>query len=119
LAEGAVVFKWEPVKGASQYRLQVANSRRVVLFEAQTSSTELALPQARLSPGERLVWQVEAVAPGGNARSRWQEVVIASAEARALAAEIDTGLHMPSPAERNLREVLLLQRMMTEKTDPW
>jgi hypothetical protein len=93
--------------------------RRDVVFEGRTPAAEVTLPSdIRLAAGERLMWQVDAVLSSGQKRSRWQEFVIATPEARALAARIDHELASPSAAERNLREVLLLQNMGPDKLEP-
>ncbi len=116
LADDALMFRWEPVRGVREYRFRLANARREVLLEERTESDQLALPpQTRLTAGERLFWQVEAITPSAQWRSRWQEFVIATPEVRGLAARLDQELPSPSAAERNLREVLLLQQMGTDK----
>lgn len=119
LAEDALVFRWGPVEGARDYRFRLADMRRDVVFEGRTPAAEVTLPSdIRLAAGERLMWQVDAVLSSGQKRSRWQEFVIATPEARALAARIDHELASPSAAERNLREVLLLQNMGPDKLEP-
>lgn len=119
LSADALTFSWEPVRGVREYRFRVANSRRVVLFEQRTETEQLALPaEAHLAAGERLFWQVEAVAPTAQWRSRWQEFAIATPAARSLATRLDQELPSSSAAERNLREVLLLQQMETDNPAP-
>jgi hypothetical protein len=114
IPEDALVFRWEPVNGAREYRFRLANSRRQVLIEERADGAQLSVPQFRLSAGERLYWQVEALAPAAGGRGHWQEFVVATPVARNLAARLDRELPSPSAAERNLREVLLLQAMATE-----
>ncbi len=119
LREAPLVFRWEPVPEAREYRLRVANLRRDVLFEGATATPELTLPpDARLPAGERLVWQVEAIAPSGHHTSAWEVFVLATPAARSLAAELDREISAPDTAERNLREVLLMQEMAAEEPEP-
>jgi hypothetical protein len=119
LAEEALVFRWEPVEGAREYSVRVANSRREVLLEERAQTSEMVVPLGRrLAPGEGLMWQVEALLPAGQERSRWQEFILATPEARILAARIDQELPSPSAAERNLREVLLRQYTVADKGEP-
>src|SRR5690242_7372491 len=107
----AVVFSWEPVAGASQYRFQLARGATEMLYDATTDRTEVALPpQVQLTPGERLKWRVD-VADDKVMSARWHEFIIATDAVRSLAAELDSQVPSPSAAERNLRDVLLMQRM--------
>jgi len=118
--EGDVlVFRWQPVEGAQQYRFRLANFRREQVLERLTEENQIVLPAAtRLAPGERMLWRVEVASGSGQSRSQWQEFVIATPQARALASRIDSELAAPSAAERNLREVLLLQQMMAGQREP-
>ena len=47
-------------------------------------------------------------------RSQWQEFVIATPAARSVAGRLDREVPTPSAAERNLREMLLLQQMVVQ-----
>jgi hypothetical protein len=118
LGQGAPVFRWEPVEGTPEYRFRLANMRREVLFEERTHGNELVLPlDSRLTAGERLVWEVEAISGSMRRRSRWQEFMVATPAARSLAARIDRELPSPSAAERNLREIVLLQSMVVDRPE--
>jgi hypothetical protein len=91
----------------------------VALLDTLTDQTELVLPaEIRLTPGERLLWHVEEVSSTRRRATRWQEFVIATPDARALAQAIDRDIPSPSAAQRNLRDVLLMQKMARVKADP-
>jgi hypothetical protein len=112
-----LVFRWEAAgAGNAKYHFELARSRSEVLFEATTDSTELTLPgELRLAPGERFMWRVSLISPTAKVGGRWQKFVLATDAARELAARLDRDVPAPSAAERNLREVLLIQRMPPEQ----
>jgi hypothetical protein len=113
LSAHELVFHWEPSGDQRNYRFRLATESRQVIFEQVTEQTQLALPQdVHLASGKRLLWQVQTLSASSAAPSRWQEFIIATPEARALAAQIDPELATPSAAERNLRDMLLMQRMV-------
>jgi predicted anti-sigma-YlaC factor YlaD len=58
-----VVFRWEGIAGANQYRVLVADeSGTKILWESQpTSQTHLSLPAQMLKQGRVYTWQVEAL----------------------------------------------------------
>jgi hypothetical protein len=110
-----VVFRWEAMSGHPQYRFQLAKSRTEIVYEATTDRTEVVLPaNVAITPGDRLLWRVDVAAPDAKMSARWQDFIVATPEARTLAAQIDRDVPAPSAAERNLREVLLIQRMVRE-----
>jgi hypothetical protein len=110
----ALLFRWEAAAGsAGPYRFRLAREGGASAFEAVVDATELALPaEVALAPGERFVWHVEDLSSPGRAAARWQSFVVATEAARALARRLDAQLAAPSTAERNLRDLLLMQRMM-------
>jgi len=113
------VFRWEAIAGSPMYRFRLADTNMVVLFDTLTDRTELMLPaEIRLTPGERLLWHVEEASSMRRRANRWQEFVIATPDARALAQAIDRDIPSPSAAQRNLRDVLLMQRMARVKPEP-
>jgi len=67
-----IVFRWEGVEGATQYRVLVADeSGTKILWESQLiSQTHLSLPAHTLKPGGVYTWQVEAFVGGGKAISQ-------------------------------------------------
>ena len=107
-----LVFRWEAVAGNPRYHFQLARGRAEVLYETSTDGAQVMLPaDVRLAPGERFMWRVDLVSPTAKLTGRWQEFVLANEAARELAAQIDRDVPTPSAAERNLRDVLLLQRI--------
>ena len=112
------VFRWEAISGSRQYRFRLTNTKREVIYETVTDMTELALPaEILLTPGERMMWHVDDSSATGRRTNRWQEFVIATPQARGLAEAIDQAIPSPSVAERNLRDVLLMQRMARDKPE--
>jgi hypothetical protein len=112
LSREALLFRWEAAPGNPQYRFQLSKSRTEMIYETTTDRTELELPaDVALAPGERYQWRVDIESPGPM-NGRWQEFAMATAQARMLAAELDRALPAPSAAERNLREVLLMQQLV-------
>ena len=114
---GELVFRWQAASAGTRYRFRLAAGRKDVIYETFTDKTEFVVPpEIRLANGERLLWQVEdADRP---ATSRWQEFVLATPEARALAEALDREAPSPSTAERNLRDLLMLQLMLRRKSEP-
>jgi hypothetical protein len=111
-----LVFRWEAAGGNPKYHFQLAKGRAEVLYETSTDGTQLMLPaDVTLPAGERFMWRVDLVSPTAKLSGRWQEFVLATEAARELAGRIDRDLPTPNAAERNLREVLLLQRIMPEQ----
>jgi hypothetical protein len=114
---GELVFRWQAASGATRYRFRLAAGRKDVIYETLTEKTEFVVPpEIRLAAGERLLWQAEDGA--GAATSRWQEFVLATPEARSLAEALDREAPSPSAAERNLRDLLLMQVMLRSKSEP-
>ena len=112
------VFRWEAIAGGTQYRFRLASARIEVIYETLTDMTQLVLPiEVRLPAGEKLLWHVDNAAATGRSANRWQEFVIATPQARKLAEAIDQAVPSPSAAERNLRDVLLMQRMARDKPE--
>jgi hypothetical protein len=112
------VFRWEAIAGSPRYRFRLASVRMDIIYETLTDGTELVLPaQIPLTPGERLIWHVEEASAIGRTANRWQEFVVATPEARGLAQGIDQDIPSPSAAERNLRDVLLMQKMARGKSE--
>ena len=108
---GDLEFRWQASSAGTRYRFRLAAGRKDVVYETTTDDSHFVLPpEIRLAAGEPLLWQVEDTARPGS--SRWQDFVIATPEARALAEEIDREVPSPSAAERNLRDLLLMQRML-------
>jgi hypothetical protein len=119
MAADGLVFRWGAVGGGRQYRFRLARDRTDLIYEAVTEQTELVLPpEFLLTPGEPLLWQVEDASQARGGASGWQEFMLATPDAGILAAQIDRDLPSPNAAERNLREVLLLQRMPPGKSEP-
>jgi len=112
-----LVFRWEAAgAGNAKYHFELARSRSEVLYETTTDATELTLPgELTLAPGERFMWRVGLISPTAKVSGRWQKFVLATDAARELAARLDRDVPAPSAAERNLREVLLFQRMPPEQ----
>jgi hypothetical protein len=112
---GSVTFRWQPAAGSvGFYRLRLAREPAEVFYDSIVEGDRLTLsPEVKLVPGERIVWHVEEAAAPHRAAPRWQSFVVATEPARVLAHEIDAGASSSLPAERTLRDVLLLQ-FMTE-----
>jgi hypothetical protein len=110
-----LLFRWEaPADSPGPYRFRLVREGGASAFEAVVEATQLALPaEVPLAPGERFVWHVEDLSSPGRAAARWQSFVLATESARALARQLDSQVAVPSAAERNLRDLLLMQRMMT------
>jgi hypothetical protein len=109
-----LVFRWDQGGTRPPYRIRIVTSNRTTVYEGPIANGDFRLPpEVELTPAEQLSWRVEAVdspASGG----RWQEFVVATRDARELAARIDRMIPSPTDAERNLRNVLLLQKMSSE-----
>lgn len=59
-----ILFAWQPIAGASRYRLEVMNPGGEVVLEAETADTAILLQSsAELAAGE-YQWWVGATAPG-------------------------------------------------------
>jgi hypothetical protein len=61
-------LQWEPVDGASRYRVRLAEVDRHEIWSAETSDTSIAIPdsvRAQVVPGKTLVWQVTAYNAAG------------------------------------------------------
>ena len=109
-----LVFRWEQGDSSPPYRIRIVKSNKTTVYEGPVATNDFRLPtEVELNAGEQMSWRVEALdsASGGG---RWQEFVVATPEARELAAQIDRMIPSPSDAERNLRNVLLLQKMSSE-----
>jgi len=110
-SSGAPIFRWEAAGAGKSYRFRLVRTRKDLIYETLTDQMELQLPaDIALSPGERLLWQVQDASSDRGAAA-WQEFVIATPEVRALATQLDQALPSPTSAERNLREALLMQQM--------
>jgi hypothetical protein len=115
-SEGPLLLRWSPDGAADGYRLWIAARGKGVLFEALTDLTSFAVPaEANLPTGEVLLWQVVDARVQHPSAVGWNEFVIATPQARLLAQRIDRANPTPSTAERNLRELLLLQRMSASR----
>jgi hypothetical protein len=111
---GPLVFRWEQGDTRPPYRIRIVKSNKTTVYEGPVATNDFRLPpEVELNAGEPMSWRVETVdsVSGGG---RWQEFVVATPEARELAAQIDRMIPSPSDAERNLRNVLLLQKMLSE-----
>jgi len=56
-------LRWDPVAGASRYRVRLTEVDRNEIWSGESAGTSIELPtavQARLSPAKTLVWQVTA-----------------------------------------------------------
>ncbi|HEY3441199.1 MAG TPA: hypothetical protein VGK29_10625 [Paludibaculum sp.] len=61
-------LRWAAVAGAAQYRVQILEVDRVVLWQGTTSSLAVRVPAVvrnKALPGKRLIWQVEALDSSG------------------------------------------------------
>lgn len=104
-------FSWDPKSSAPPYRFRLIGHDKAILHEELTSDNKLVLPEGTLkTAGEPLLWQVESVTLPGE-KSDWVAFVIATHEAKQLAAEVDRNVPSPSAVELVLRDALLLQRM--------
>jgi hypothetical protein len=68
LAKAPEELRWAAVVGAAQYRVQILEVDRVVLWQGTTTSLMVRVPvdvQNKVLPGKRLIWQVEALDAGG------------------------------------------------------
>jgi hypothetical protein len=110
---GSISFHWQRASGSlGFYRLRLAREPAEVFYDVVVEGDRVTLPQeVRLLPGERILWHVEEAAAPHRAASRWQSFVVATEPARALAREIDARSGVAWPAERRLRELLLMQVM--------
>jgi hypothetical protein len=112
---GPLTFRWQAASGGTgPYRLRLAREHTDVMYEAIVDDSQLTLPaEIALVPGERMLWHVEELSAARRAAARWQGFVLATEEAQALAREI--GPKSGSPAERNLRDLLLMQHMTADR----
>jgi len=109
-----LVFRWSPVEGDGRYRFRLTDAAGEPLFEAAVAGTELPLPPTMTLPdGRRLMWSVQAA--GRLSPVRWANFVVADAATRRLAAELDRGAEAATPAERNLRALLLTQQALSSE----
>jgi hypothetical protein len=107
-----LVFRWQASNPHPPYRIVVATQDKEPVYEAASDAAEFVLPaDVQLSPGRPLLWRVEDASAGGQSAGRWLGFIIATPQARALAAQLDRAIPNPSPAERNLREALIMQQM--------
>lgn len=63
LAQAPNELRWEPVPGASLYRVQIVEVDATGLWSGETTGTHVVLPPAviaEFAPGKSLLWQVEA-----------------------------------------------------------
>ncbi|HKQ25948.1 MAG TPA: hypothetical protein VJT81_15995 [Burkholderiales bacterium] len=109
-----LVFRWYQGDTRPPYRIRIVTSSRTTVYEGPIANGDFRLPpEVNLPPGEQLSWRVEAV-DSASSGGRWQEFVVATRDARELAARIDKMVPSPTDVERNLRNVLLLQKMSSE-----
>jgi len=57
-------LQWQPVSGATRYRVRLSEVDRQEVWSSDTADTEVDLPtavRARIVPGKTLVWQVTAI----------------------------------------------------------
>ncbi len=67
-------FRWEPVAGATAYRLQLADAAGQVVFAREVDGVSFALPaDVVLRPDESYAWQVETSGPGGRRMANFSE----------------------------------------------
>jgi hypothetical protein len=110
-----LVFRWQALSPHPPYHIVVATEDKEPVYEATSDAVQFALPaDVQLSPGRQLLWRVEDASATHQSAGRWLGFIIATPQARALATELDQTIPNPSPAERNLREALLLQQMTGE-----
>lgn len=121
LADQAALL-FQPVQGASKYRVEVADAGGQVVFTTETSVTEVTVPAGLLKPAGTYYWRVETLdrfgaaargeaqfstADTGTERSRaaMADMLTASSDARALGllAEIDRRIGLPLMARDGLR----------------
>ncbi len=88
VATPSPTFRWEPVAGATTYRLQLADAAGQVVFSRDVDEVSFALPAAVvLRPDESYAWQVETSGPGGTRIANFSEFgIVAPALAAQLAA---------------------------------
>lgn len=55
------VLRFQPVPGASRYRVEVRDVHGGLVFETETPSTAVSVPVSLLSPGKRYGWTVKTV----------------------------------------------------------
>jgi hypothetical protein len=109
-----LVFRWEQGDTRPPYRIRIVKSNKTTVYEGPIANSDFRLPlEVKLNPGEQLLWRVETV-DSPSSGGRWQEFVVATRDARELAAQIDRMVPSPTDVERNLRNVLLLQKMSSE-----
>jgi len=104
-----LLFRWTAADGAPHYHFRLTDAAGEMVYEATTAATELILPSSAVLPvGRRLMWSVQ---PSGRlSPRRWASLVVADAAVRATAGDLErVG---DSPAERNLRALLLSQQAL-------
>jgi hypothetical protein len=108
----SLVFRWQALSPHPPYRIVVATEDKVPVFEATSDAAQFALPaDVQLAAGQQLLWRVEDASANRGSARRWLGFIIATPQARELAEQLDRAIPNPSPAERNLREALLMQEM--------
>jgi hypothetical protein len=63
LAQAPNELRWDPVPGASLYRVRIVEVDATELWSGETTETHVVLPPAviaQFAPGKSLLWQVEA-----------------------------------------------------------
>ncbi len=119
---GATVLRFEPVKGAGKYQIEVQDRRGNVIFATETAAFVVPLPAGTLKPGRRYDWTVrtvERVGPVAQGREGFITLRSNLAEARkklrkavekqkdgaslALLAEVDWSLGLLAEAREELR----------------
>jgi hypothetical protein len=109
-------FRWQrSAERSGELRFRLANENGEVIHEAIADGEQLVLPDTVvLAPGLRFFWHVEDTSSSQRASPRWERFVIATEEVQALARQIDSHTRMPSAAESNLRDLLLMQSMAAQ-----
>jgi hypothetical protein len=125
----SAVLRFASVEGAQRYSIEVEDGRGEIVYSAETTSSELALPASALRPGVSYHWSVRTVdRPGPAARGEADFVTLDAKTARAreelrrfleragdpeslsLLAGVDQGLGLLTEARAERRDLTLLER---------
>jgi hypothetical protein len=109
-------FRWQrAVDSSGPVRFRLARASGEVIYETTAAAEGLVLPEAIvLLPGARFSWRVEDQALPPLSAPRWESFLVATEQVQALARRLDARLGSPSPAEANLRNLLLMQNMTAD-----
>lgn len=88
----ATTLRFEPVAGATQYRVEVTDGTGKAIFQKETSSTSLPIPAGLLKPGSRYGWTRRALDRNETVQSAHSQISTLDAAAQSSRAALRKSL---------------------------